>query len=280
MNKKPKKLRSKKIRLDEALLMKKMVASIKEAQALILTGTVLVDDKPITKSGSLILEDSVIRIKNQKQYVSRGGEKLDSILAKLPFSMQDRIAVDVGLSTGGFSDCLLQKGASYVLVQRGASRVYGIDVGYGQVAHKLTKEPKMGILERTNARTLSQAELQDKLTALKAPYSIEDFNLLVMDASFINTHKLLEPLKDVFPNISDWIILIKPQFEAKKDEIEPGGLISNPTTHKTILTRCEARFEALGFSVRQQLPSGLKGAKKQNQEVFFVLKKDLKKDTH
>ena len=97
--------------------------------------------------------------------------------------------------------------------------------------------------------------------------------MLVMDVSFINTHKLLEPLRDIFPNISDWIILIKPQFEATKDEIEPGGLISSPSIHKTILKRCQARFEALGFRVNQQLLSGIKGAKKQNQEVFFVLKK-------
>ena len=216
----------KKERLDKLLIDRKMFGSRTEAQGFILAGKILVNEIPITKSGEKVGVDSDIRIKGAlKKYVSRGGEKLEIAIEKFDVDFNGKTVLDIGISTGGFTDCALQ---------RGAISVTGIDVGYGQLDMKIRNNPKVEIHEKTNARILN---LNKK------------FDLIICDVSFISTLKLLDTFNLHLKNDGNMIILIKPQFEAGKELVEKGGIVKNTDIHKQILENVKTKYAEKNFEL-------------------------------
>ncbi|MGI0482191.1 TlyA family RNA methyltransferase [Geminocystis sp. CENA526] len=194
-------------RIDVLLTDKQLCDSRSIAQKLIRAGKVRVKEQIIDKPGTLIDVDSIIEVEQEPPFVSRGGEKLVKALDEFNIAVEGRICLDGGISTGGFTDCLLQ---------RGAKKVYGVDVGYGQVAWKLRQDDRVILLERTNFRHLTAEQLyQDQ----------EKSNLGVMDLSFISLTKVLEKLWELLTEPRDVILLVKPQFEVGKDKVGKNGVV-------------------------------------------------------
>lgn len=199
-------------RLDKLLVERNLVESRSRAQRLIMAGEVLVNDRVMTKAGMQVPVDAAIKIRERMPYVGRGGYKLAGALDEFQFDPTGMIVADVGASTGGFTD---------VLLQRGAARVYAIDVGYGQLAWKLRQDPRVVVMERTNAR---------HLTSLP-----ERVDLAVIDASFISLRLLLPAVQQWLKAHGDVIALVKPQFEAGREQVGKGGVIRDPAIHRQVL---------------------------------------------
>lgn len=225
-----------KLRLDLLLVERGLAPTRAKAQAQIMAGEVFVEEQRIDKPGTRFARNAVIRMKERPQYVSRGGDKLAGALRDFAFDCRDLICADVGASTGGFTDCLLQAGAQ---------RVYTIDVGYGQLAHKLRIDARVINMERTNARHLERLP--------------EPVNLVVVDASFISLRLLIPVFTVWLSSEGNIIALIKPQFEAGRDDVGKGGVVRRGEVHERVLQ------EVLGFALHQGLSlrgltrSGLKG---------------------
>ena len=251
-----------KLRLDELLVVKGITESKDLAQRYILAGQVIVNEHKQTSVGLMVPKDATIRLKGIKAFVGRGGEKLAGALDAFKLTINNRICLDIGVATGGFSDCLFKQGARFIL---------GIDVGYGQLALKLRKDSRMCLMEKTDAKKLTYESINNKLKTEQNTICVADFQLCVMDVSFTSVVPILNHLKKLFEHITHWIILIKPQFEATKTEIEAGGIVTKTSTHEHILKRCQKQLEALDFIVKAQHYSTIKGSKKRNQEVFFLL---------
>lgn len=239
-------------RLDQILVDRGFVASKERANALILAGKVRVDGKPITKAGSSIADSSVIEVQEAKRFVGRGGEKLEGALEhfsdKLSAILKDAVVLDVGASTGGFTDCLLQKGVKHV---------YAVDVGYNQIDFRLRTDARVTVLERTNIRDL-------KILPERA-------NLIVIDVSFISVLKFLEHLK-TFLNEGGLILwLIKPQFEATREQVGKGGVIRDLDLVEKIVSSFVAQAIDRGFKCLGTVPSVILGAKG-NQEYFGLFR--------
>lgn len=200
-----------KIRIDQLLVKRGLLESRETAQRLILARKILVNGLPAEKASQNVAEDASIEIIEGLKYVSRGGLKLEAALDAFAVDVKDRIAIDIGASTGGFTDCLLQKGAK---------RVYAVDVGYGQFAWKLREDPRVNVIERTNARYLTVEEFA------------EPIDIAVVDVSFISALKILDPLINI---TKEAIILLKPQFEAGPDDVPRGGVIRDPAIHRKVL---------------------------------------------
>lgn len=253
----------KKIRLDHLLVQTQIAVTREKAQALIMAGLVLVNDQKIDKSGQLVPEDAQVRLLGAPSpYVSRGGEKLEGAYRAFGFSMQGKTVLDVGISTGGFSDFLFQNGANYV---------FGVDVGYGQTDLKVRNNPHLILLERTNARDITEEILRK--SAQKQGFSpelVKDIALVVMDVSFISVTKVLPVMASFVSKEADYIVLIKPQFEAEKHQIGKGGIVKDPLIQQAILEKVEGALSGL-FTVVERCPSPIKGTKG-NQEYFFWLK--------
>lgn len=215
-------------RLDKLLVDQGLVQSRERARALILAGQVVVDDHRVDKAGARFPLDVELRLKGQDiPYVSRGGLKLEKGLDSFPVDPRDRVAIDVGASTGGFTDCLLQ---------RGATKVYAVDVGYGQLAWKLQQDARVVNLERCNIRDLKPAQLE------QAP------SLAVIDASFISLAKVLPPTLDLL-TADGWVIaLIKPQFEVGRGLVGKGGVVRDESLHLQVVENI--RKLALGLGCR------------------------------
>ncbi|MBX3010715.1 MAG: TlyA family RNA methyltransferase [Caldilineaceae bacterium] len=228
----------KKQRLDLLLVERGLVESREQARRLIMAGEVLVDEVVRDKPGQVVTLEVVIRIRNALPYVSRGGLKLAAALAAFPIQVQGRIAVDVGASTGGFTDCLLQHGASHV---------YAIDVGYGQLAWKLRSDARVVVMERTNIR---------HLTAL--PTGVQA-DLAVIDASFISLTLVLPPTLQLLHSQADVIALIKPQFEAGKEQVGKGGVVRDSRVHQHVLEATFDFAQSLGLAIGGLEPSPLLG---------------------
>ena len=252
----------KKLKLGELLLNRGFVSSIDDAKRIIMANEVLVNDEPIDKPGTLCDAKSRIRIKNKRAFVSRGGDKLFSFFNDVQFDVSNKACIDVGMSTGGFTDVLLRSGASHVL---------GIDVGYGILDYQLRKNTKVSLLERTNAREVTKKEVSD---ALGKFYLIPgDIQCVVMDVAFISVFKILPNLISIFNKNVDYIILIKPQFECEKHLIETGGVITNIDSINETLKRVEHQFDHLSFRIQHHSASKFKGAKG-NQEFFYYVNLD------
>jgi 23S rRNA (cytidine1920-2'-O)/16S rRNA (cytidine1409-2'-O)-methyltransferase len=205
-------------RLDQALVDRGLCESREKAKRAILAGTVRVNEQLAHKPSDSVRLDDQVAIDAAERYVSRGGHKLEHALAHFQLDVTGRIAIDLGASTGGFTDCLLQ---------HGAARVYAVDVGQAQLAWKLRQDPRVVVMERTNAR-----ELMPKFFA--QPFSGSD--LVVIDCSFISLRKVLPPAVPLLRSRGQIVALIKPQFEAGKAEADRGaGVITDPAVHKRVL---------------------------------------------
>ena len=228
----------KKQRLDLLLVERGLAESREQARRLIMAGEVLIDEVVRDKPGQSFAPDVTLRVRNTLPYVSRGGVKLAAALDEFPITVQGKIAVDIGASTGGFTDCLLQ---------RGVERVYAIDVGYGQLAWKLRTDPRVISLERTNIRHL--AALPDNAQA----------DLAVIDASFIGLALVLPATIQLLCPEADIIALIKPQFEAGKDQVGKGGVVRDSLVHRRVLEAVFHSVQQLGLTVKGLHPSPLLG---------------------
>lgn len=235
-------------RIDSLLVTRGLVESRQKARALIMAGEVIADDKVIAKPGTLIPEEAAIRVREKPPYVSRGGLKLAYALDQFHLNVTSMVAVDVGASTGGFTDCLLQ---------RGARRVYAIDVGYGQLDYRLRTDPRVVVMERVNARY---------------PFSLpEKVDLATMDLSFISVEKVVTNVAGLVKEEGDLIILIKPQFEARREEVGKGGVVKSPSIHARVLGRFVWWAIEHDFRLGGLVPSPVLGAAG-NREFFVLLR--------
>jgi 23S rRNA (cytidine1920-2'-O)/16S rRNA (cytidine1409-2'-O)-methyltransferase len=216
---------------------------------LIGSGSVLVDDRVSDKAGSLICDDCSITVKNVRRFVSRGGDKLVAGLHSLYIDPQGYVCADIGCSTGGFTDCLLQ---------HGASKVYSIDVGYGLLDWKLRQDERVVVLERTNARYLTVAHIP------------EFIDLAVIDASFISLEPLLAPLLPFFQSTIRILALVKPQFQLPRDKIGAGGIVCDKALHEQALAMVQQFGLDLGLQCAGVVASPVRGMKG-NQEFFMLL---------
>jgi 23S rRNA (cytidine1920-2'-O)/16S rRNA (cytidine1409-2'-O)-methyltransferase len=241
---------STKLRLDKILLARQLVPTRQKAQGLIIAGLVRVDGERQDKAGTMVAADSLIEITGDScPFVSRGGLKLAAGLDFFDITPAGLVCADVGASTGGFTDCLLQ---------RDATRVYAIDVGYGQLAWKLRQDPRVVVMERTNGRHLKPGDLPEPL------------GLAVIDASFISLKLLLPPLLPLFgPEISI-LALIKPQFEAGKGLVGKGGVIRDPELHQRITAEIVEFATSMGLQSQGITPSPIFGPKG-NKEFLLHL---------
>ena len=243
----------KKHRLDLTLVAKGLAPSRPRAQAMIMAGKVLVNNRPVDKPGFNVSPNDTVELKGTDiAYVSRGGLKLEAALYKLQLDVTGSICIDVGASTGGFTDCLLQ---------RGAERVYAVDVGYGQLAWKLRQDPRVIVIERTNVRYMAPDTI---------PVPVD---LITIDVAFISL-KIVVPVivKFLKPDASI-LALIKPQFEVGKNQVGKGGVVRAPELHQQVIQELSDFFETLKLTPRSIYPSPLLGPKG-NREFFIFLKQN------
>jgi len=243
---------SKKERLDKLLVERGLAASRERARALILAGLVVVGEHAVDKAGAQFPHDIPLRLKGKDiPYVSRGGLKLEKALDLFPVDVSGRIAMDVGASTGGFTDCLLQ---------RGAAKVFAVDVGYGQLAWKLRDDARVVNLERTNIRHLKATQLETLPS------------LAVVDASFISLSHVLPATLSLLNSTAEVIALIKPQFEVGKGEVGKGWVVRDPEKHARVVEEIQALALSLGCTVLGVTESPILGPKG-NREFLIWLKK-------
>jgi len=243
----------KKERLDTLLVTRGLVQSREKARALIGAGKVLVGNLKKDKPGTQVAADADIQlIGDGLPYVSRGGLKLEGALQAFGVDPKGRVVMDVGASTGGFTDCVLQKGAK---------KVYAVDVGYGQLAWNLRVDPRVVNLERTNIRYLPREAVEK-----------EGVDLILIDTSFISIEKFLPHLLGFLKEGGALLGLIKPQFEVGKGEVGKGGVVKDPVQHQKVIDRLRAFSKGLGLNVLGIVESPLLGPKG-NKEFFIHLKK-------
>jgi len=236
------------VRLDRLLVERGLAPSRERAQRLIMAGDVLVGDQPVTKPGTEVADDAPLRLRAAPSaYASRGGEKLAGALDAFGVTVADRVVLDVGASTGGFTD---------VCLRRGARRVIAVDVGYGQLAWSLRQDARVSVLDRTNARALEPGMLPD----------VPD--LAVVDVSFISLALVLPAVVGVLAPAADLVALVKPQFEVGKGQVGKGGVVRDPTLRADAVARIRAVVESLGLTVHGEAESVLPGPKG-NREVFL-----------
>lgn len=242
-------------RLDALLVKRGLAGSRERARALILAGQVVVNEQRLDKAGVRIDDEADIRLKvDDIPYVSRGGLKLEKALDAFAVDVSGRIVLDVGASTGGFTDCLLQ---------RHAEKVYAVDVGYGQLAWSLRSHPRVVNLERCNIRYLEKEQLEE----------LPD--MAVIDASFISLDKVLPNTLQLLRGEALVIALIKPQFEVGRGQVGKGGIVKDPALHRQVLQRIDRVAADLGCVVRGVIESPVLGAKG-NLEFLICLKKMIK----
>ena len=237
------------MRLDKLLVEKGLLPTREKAIRSILAGDVLVDGRRIDKAGALVEPAAEIEIRGRSPYVSRGGEKLAHALEAFSVNARGRICIDVGASTGGFTDCLLQ---------RGSTRVYAVDVGSGQIDDKLRRDERVVVMENTNARGLDPRIFGDKPS------------LAVVDVAFISLEKVLPAIFGVLERGGEVVALVKPQFEAGREAVGKGGVVRDPAQHRAVVSRL-ARYAILrGWHVLGVTASPLRGPKG-NREFFLHL---------
>jgi 23S rRNA (cytidine1920-2'-O)/16S rRNA (cytidine1409-2'-O)-methyltransferase len=247
---------SEKIRLDKLLLDRGLVPSRERAQALILAANVLADNQKITKPGTLVSASAELRLLGEDlKYVSRGGLKLERALDHGNIDVRDNICLDIGTSTGGFTDCLLQ---------RGAARVIAVDTGHGQIAFKLRQDSRVRLLEKTNARYLTREQV------------VETVELIVMDVSFISATLVLPAvISAAFPeNTSDrsgrrLIVLVKPQFEAGRENVGKGGIVRDPEVQQQAVEKIRTAVLKLGATSTDVIESPILGT--EGNREFLLL---------
>ena len=228
-----------KVRLDQLLVQKGLAESREQAQRLIRAGKVRVDEQPAGKPGHQYKEDVSIQVKEPEKYVSRGGLKIEGAWKQFHFDLQEAVCLDIGSSTGGFTDFMLQ---------RGAARVYAVDCGTNQLHYRLREDPRVVVMENTNARYLTNEDIP------------EQADFCSIDTSFISLTRILPPLKPLMKPGGHIVSLIKPQFEAGKDQVGKGGVVRDPAIHEEVIEKVR-RFgtEEIGFEWLDLCPSPIKG---------------------
>ncbi len=244
----------KKLRADQLLVSRGLVESRTRAQALIMAGAVFSGERKLAKAGEMLAEDAPLEVRGKDHpWVSRGGIKLDHGLAHFGFNVTGAIALDVGSSTGGFTD---------VLLSRGAAKVYAVDVGTNQLAWKLRQDRRVVVLEQTNARRLSSEQVPEAV------------DIVVCDASFIGLAKVLEaPLKLAKPG-AKLVALVKPQFEAGRAEVGKGGVVRDPAVHERVCAAAAEWVQSRGWTVLGVTESPITGPEGNVEFLLGAVKND------
>jgi 23S rRNA (cytidine1920-2'-O)/16S rRNA (cytidine1409-2'-O)-methyltransferase len=242
------------VRLDTLVVDRGLAASRDRARALILAGQVRVNGQPVTKAGAPVDPSAELSLlAADHPYVSRGGLKLAHALASFRVPVAGRVALDIGASTGGFTDALLQAGAA---------RVVALDVGHGQIDWKLRSDPRVIVLERVNARAL---------TADQLPPATRVFDIVTIDVSFISLRHILPVVPATLAAVADVVALVKPQFEAGRDDVGDGGLVLDPVIHERVVDEVKGAARAVGLNPVAMTPSPITGATG-NQEFLLHLR--------
>ena len=245
--------RSLKKRIDLILVERELAISREKAQALILAGKVYVANERVEKSGKLIPTHADVCVSAKDHpYVSRGGVKLEAALRNFRFFPRAMTALDIGASTGGFTHCLLLHGVSHV---------YAVDVGYGQLAWELRRDPRVTCLERSNIRTLEFEQIGVLV------------DLIVIDTSFISLKKIFPHASRFLKSAGHVIALVKPQFEAGKIDVEKRGSVKSPAVHRRVKSEITEVAQEAGFQVLKWADSAIEGKKSGNKEFFIFLQK-------
>ena len=230
---------SSKKRLDVAMVERGLAESRQKAQAVIMAGQVFVDGQRVDKAGAPVTEARAIEVRGRAlPYVSRGGLKLEKAMQLWPIGLHGAVCADIGASTGGFTDCMLQNGAQ---------KVYAVDVGYNQLDYRLRTHPQVVCMERTNARYLTQEQIPDLL----------DF--FSVDVSFISLNLILPALRPLMQETGEGVCLVKPQFEAGKDKVGKKGVVRDPAVHLEVLEHFLEHAAHAGFSVKDITFSPIRG---------------------
>ncbi len=240
-------------RLDVLLVNRGMVESREKAKAVIMTGNVFVNDQREDKAGQKFPEEVCIEIRGKKlKFVSRGGYKLDKAISVFPIELKDQICMDVGASTGGFTDCMLQNGAAFV---------YAVDVGTNQLAWKLRQDERVRSMEKTNIRYVTPEDIGE----------LVDF--VSIDVAFISLTKVLEPVKALMKEGASMVCLIKPQFEAGREKVGKKGVVRDPAVHRDVIESIISYAGSLGFTICGLDFSPIRGPEG-NIEYLLYMKKD------
>jgi 23S rRNA (cytidine1920-2'-O)/16S rRNA (cytidine1409-2'-O)-methyltransferase len=244
-----------KIRLDLLLVERALVPSRERARALILAGRVLVREQKVDKPGTSVADDAPIRLLGEDApFVSRGGLKLAEALRHWQIAVEGRACLDVGASTGGFTDCLLKSGAAHVTA---------VDTGFGQIAMALRQDPRVRLMERTNARLLEPG-------ALAAKPGKPDLTLLVMDVSFISATLVLPAVFAAAPTLTEAVVLVKPQFEAGRGHVGKGGIVRDPEAHQLAIDKVADCVRSLHWLVVETIPSPITGAEGNKEFLLYA----------
>ncbi|MDF2613623.1 MAG: TlyA family methyltransferase [Clostridia bacterium] len=239
-------------RLDILITERNLAESRERAKAYIMAGVVFVDGQKEDKPGLKVKRSSQIEVREKMKYVSRGGYKLEKAMAEFAIELDQKVCMDVGASTGGFTDCMLQNGAA---------KVYAIDVGYGQLAWKLRQDERVVCMEKTNIRYVTPEEIGCKI------------NFSSIDVSFISLSKVLLPIYHILDEQGVIVALIKPQFEAGREQVEKHGVVKNPSVHKQVIKGVWDYASSIGLSVQGLDFSPIKGPEG-NIEYLIYLKKN------
>ena len=237
--------------MDEAVAARSGITR-SQARGLILAGRVRVDGTPVTKAGARVREDTPLEIEQPQRFVSRGGEKLDHALDAFGIDPAGADALDIGASTGGFTDCLLSRGAAHVTA---------VDVGYGQLAWKLRNDPRVTVLERTNFRHVPDDAFG------------RTFDLIVVDASFISLRTILDRARAFLKAAGTIVALEKPQFEAGRERLGSGGVVRDPEVHRAVLREVRDAMDPMGLRARALTPSPLLGPAG-NREFLLAIRRE------
>lgn len=239
-------------RLDVLLVKKNLASSREKAKALIMSGIVYVDGQKEDKAGAAFDENALVELKGSTlKYVSRGGLKLEKALMVFPIELKDRICMDIGASTGGFTDCMLKNGAC---------KVYAIDVGYGQLDWSLRNDSRVICMEKTNFRYTVKTDIPDEIS------------FAACDVAFISISKILKPAYDILSDDGEMVCLIKPQFEAGRDKVGKKGVVKDKAIHEEVIRSCIGYALSAGFAAEDISGSPIKGPEG-NIEYLMYLKK-------
>ena len=241
-------------RLDVLLVKRNLAASREKAKAIIMTGNVFVNGQREDKAGSTFKEDALIEVKgNPMKYVSRGGYKLEKAIDLWQVPLQDKICMDVGSSTGGFTDCMLQNGAQ---------KVYAIDVGTNQLAWKLRQDERVISMEKTNIRYVTREDIADFI----------DF--FSVDVAFISLKKVLEPVKALLTQEGQGVCLVKPQFAAGREKVGKKGVVRDPKVHREVLEQIMQYVLSIGFEILELSFSPIKGPEGNIEYLLYIQNTD------
>ncbi len=237
------------VRIDQLLVERGLAESRQKAQAMILAGQVLADEQKVDKPGRRVPGECDIRLLGQSpQFVSRAGFKLDGAFERFEIDVRDKVCLDVGASTGGFTDCLLQ---------RGAAKVYAVDVGVNQLDWKIRRDPRVEVREKVNARYLSKVEVP------------EPVDFVCCDVSFISASLVLPAVEPLLAPGAEMVVLAKPQFEAGRGEVGKGGIVRDAAVHRAAVAKVRAAIEGIGFKSISEMESPILGAEGNKEFLLY-----------